>query len=243
MLQDGSEPAAGMARIVHGDFFGCSGGDDLAPAVATLGSEIDDPVAALDHFEVVFDDHKRVSCVGESLKHGQQLPDVVEVEPSGRFIEDVKGMSGRTAAEFAGEFDALCLAAGESRARLSELHVVEADVVDAGEHSVDLRMGLEEIDRLFDGEIEHVGDVASAIPHLERLAVVPAALASLAFHKDVGKEVHFDPADSLSLAGLATTALDVETESSRLVATDLRFGGHAKELADLVEDAGVRRRI
>ena len=232
-----------MTRRVPCDLFGGAGGDDLAAAISALRPEIDQPVAALDHFEVVFDDHEGVARVGEALEHREQLSDIVEVKSGGRFVEDVERVSGRPASEFAGELDPLRFSAGERRARLTELHVVEADIADAGEHSMNLRMRLEELDRFLDGEVQHVGDVSSAISHFKSLAVVPAALAGLAFHEHVREEVHFDPTHSLALAGFAPSALDVEAESPRLVAADLRFGGHAEELADLVEDSGVGRRI
>ena len=188
-----------MTHIVGREFLGRASREDLASAVATFWAKIDDPVAALDHFEVVFDDHERVAGVGESLEYGQELPDVVEVKTRGRLIENVEGVSGRTTAELAGEFDALGFATGEGGAGLSKLHVVETDVADAGQHPVDLWVRFEEIDRLFDGEIKHVGDVAPAVTHFECLAVVPTAFTGLALHEDIGEEVHLDPADALAL--------------------------------------------
>ena len=188
-----------MTHIFRGEFLRGTSREDLASTVTTFRAEVDDPVAALDHFEVVFDDHERVAGVGEPLEYGQELSDVVEVKPRGRFIKDVEGVSGWATAKLTGEFDALGFAAGERGTGLSKLHVVETDVADTGQHPMDFRMSLEEIDRLFDGEIKHVGDVASAITHFERLSVVATAFAGLALHKDIGEEVHLDPADALAL--------------------------------------------
>jgi len=48
---------------------------------------------------------------------------------------------------------------------------------------------------------------------------------------------------SLALTFLAAAAADVEAEAVRLVAADLRQAGRGKDVADLVEDAGVGSRV
>ena len=108
---------------------------------------------------------------------------------------------------------------------------------------MDLRMGIEERHGILDGEVQDVGDVETLETDFQGLPVVSASPAGLAFHEDVGKEVHLDSTDALSLAGLAASALHVEAESAGFVAADLRFGRHAEQLADFVEDPGVGRGI
>ena len=61
-------------------------------------------------------------------------------------------------------------------------------------------MGVEELDRLFDGQIQHVGDRLVPVRDLQRLAIIPPALARLAGHEDVRQEVHLDLLDALALA-------------------------------------------
>ena len=86
-----------MPRVgsgVAGDLLRRAFGDDAAAAVAAFGAEVDDPVGGFDHVEVVLDDDDRVAAVGEALEHAEQLLDVGEVEPGGRFVEDVEGAAG-----------------------------------------------------------------------------------------------------------------------------------------------------
>jgi len=71
----------------------------------------------------------------------------------------------------------------------------------------------------------NVGDGLAAIMDLERLGVVAAAMTHFAVDVDVGKEVHLDALGPLTLAGLATAALDVEAETAHLVAANLRPAG------------------
>ena len=68
-------------------------------------------------------------------------------------------------------------------------------------------------------------------------------MADVALDPDVGQEVHLDPLLAVALAGLAAAARLVEAEPPRVVAADLRLGQLGEQLADQVEDAGVRRRV
>ncbi len=63
-----------------------------------------------------------------------------------------------TFAELGGELDALGLAAGERRRRLSEPHVSEADVVQGLHAPLDLGDVREELERLGDRHLQYVGD-------------------------------------------------------------------------------------
>ena len=66
---------------------------------------------------------------------------------------------------------------------------------------------------------------------------------SLARHVDVGEEVHLDLQGAVAGAGVAPAALDVEAESARQIAADLRLGRVREQLADVVEHAGVGGRV
>ena len=81
----------------------------------------------------------------------------------------------------------------------------------------------EELERLLDRAVEHVGDALALEAHLERLAVIALAVALLAGHVHVGKEVHLDLDLPVPAAHLATAALDVEAEAPRLVAARARL--------------------
>src|SRR5271155_1264991 len=96
---------------------------------------------------------------------------------------------------------------------IAEAHVDQrlqllVDVGDVGEHG----------QRVFYGEIEDVGNRVSVELDRQRLLIVTAAVTNFAGDIDVGHEVHLDAALAVSLAGLASSAGDVERESSRLVA-------------------------
>jgi ABC-type lipopolysaccharide export system ATPase subunit len=106
-----------------------SDGDDLAPGLAALGAQVDDPVRLLDHVEVVLDHDHRVTGVDESLERLEQLVDVGEMQPGRRLVENVERLARRDLAELGCELHPLCLAARQRRRRLAELDVVEADVV------------------------------------------------------------------------------------------------------------------
>ena len=114
--------------------------------------------------------------VDEPLEHLEQLLDVGEVEARRRLVEDVERPPGRDLAELGRELHALRLAARERRRRLAERHVVEPDVVQRLQAAADLRDLREELQRLLDRHLEHVGDRLALEAHLERLAVVALPL-------------------------------------------------------------------
>ena len=151
----------------------------------------------------------------EPLQHAEQLADVLEVQAGGRLVEHVDGAAGRALLQLGGELDALRLAAGQGRRRLAEPDVAEADVDEGAQVPGDRGHRREEVGRLLDRHVEHLGDRLALEVHLERLAVVARAVADLARHVDVGQEVHLDLDRAVAGARLAATALDVEREPAR----------------------------
>ena len=102
---------------------------------------------------------------------------------------------------------------------------------------------LENVERLVDGHLEDVGDGVPAELHLLHLARVARAMAYLARHVDVRQKLHLDLDDPVALTVLAPPALHVEAEPAGLVAAHLRLGQARKQVADVREHAGVRRRV
>ena len=62
--------------------------DDVTAFVASFGPQVNDPIGALDHVEVVLDDQHRMTGIDEALKGFQQNADVVKVQAGGRFVEE-----------------------------------------------------------------------------------------------------------------------------------------------------------
>ena len=119
------------------------------------------------------------------------------------------------------------------------MDVAEADIDEGLQLLADLRDVGEHGERVFDGEVENVGDGVAVEFYGQRLLVVAAAVADFALYVDVGHEVHFDAALAVALAGLAAAAGDVEAEAAGLVAALARLGQHGEEIADGREDLGV----
>ena len=65
-------------------------------------------------------------------------------------------------------------------------------------------------------------------------------MTHLAVHVDVGEEVHFDGDGSVPGTVLTPAALDVEAETTRLIAAHFCLLGLRKESTDFVKDTGVR---
>ena len=72
-LQHARQPLAGVGVEIRGNLFRRAFGDDVAAAFAAFGTEIDHPVGALDHVEIVLDDDQRAAAVNQLAKCGEQL--------------------------------------------------------------------------------------------------------------------------------------------------------------------------
>ena len=74
--------------------FATSSGVPLAtncpPSSPAFRAEIDDPVGAFHHLQVVLDYDDRIPCVDQALKQPHEQRDIVEMQSCGWFVEDEK---------------------------------------------------------------------------------------------------------------------------------------------------------
>src|SRR5687768_12801929 len=235
--------APGMARLFPRDRFRRAGGDNAPAAVAALGSEVDHPVGGLHHVHVVLDDHHRIARVAQAVQHFEQQLDVVEVQPSGGLVQYVKGAAGVALRQLERKLDALRLAARQRGGGLAQAHVAQADIDQRLQLARDRRHRGEEAHRFGDRHLQHLLDVAALVAHLQRLAVVALAMADVARHVDVGKEMHLDPGHAVALARFAAPALDVEREAPGVVAALARLRHAGEQVANRREETRVGRRV
>ena len=67
-----------MARGMLRHLLRCARHHDLAPLIAAFGSEVDHPIAAADHIEVVLDYQDRIALIDQTLHYIHQFVHVVE---------------------------------------------------------------------------------------------------------------------------------------------------------------------
>src|SRR4029077_16520270 len=105
-----------------------SGGDDVAAGAAALGAEVDQPVGALQHVQVVLDDDDGVAALAKPMEDLEEPFDVSEMEAGRRLVGGVEGRAGRVLRELEGDLDPLGLSPRERRRALAEGDVPESDV-------------------------------------------------------------------------------------------------------------------
>ncbi len=110
--------------------------DDLAPVDARAGAEIDHVIGGADRILVMLDHDHRVAEIAQALQCFQQPVVVALVEADAGLVEDVEH-AAQSAADLAGEADALALAAAQGAAGAIEVEVVEPDVVEEAQPLVD----------------------------------------------------------------------------------------------------------
>src|SRR4030095_5845134 len=104
-----------------------------------------------------------------------------------RLVEHVDGPPRRPLPQLRRQLHTLRLTPGQRARGLTEPDVTATDVEERLELPGDRGLVLEELERLLDREIEHLGDVLVLERDVERVAVVPSALAYFARHIDVGR--------------------------------------------------------
>ena len=75
---------------------------ELPPFGPAFGSQVDDPVGAFDHIQIVLDHNDRIARVNQLLKNTHQFADIIKMQAGRGFVEDVKGTARRSFREFPG---------------------------------------------------------------------------------------------------------------------------------------------
>ena len=86
-LQHRSQIPARVRRLHARDLLRGAGRHHVAAARAAFRAEIDGPIGRFDHIQVVLDDDEASAVRDQPLERGQQLRNVVEVQPGGRLVE------------------------------------------------------------------------------------------------------------------------------------------------------------
>ncbi len=167
----------------------------------------------------------------------------MEVQPGGRFVQDVEGLAGIPLGELARQLDPLRLTARQGGGRLAEADIGETHIHQGLQLARHCRYRVEELAGIFHRHLEDFVDVLALVLHLQRLAVVALALADVARHVDVRQEVHLHLDDPIPLTGLAAPPFHVEGEAARLIAARARLLSAGKQFADRGEQAGVGSRV
>ena len=140
----------------------------------------------------MLDDDNGVALVDQPIEHEQEFADVFEVQTGRRLIEHVHAAAHGAPLQLSGKFHPLRLPAGEGGGTLPQPNVAQPDVDERLQITVDRGDRLEELRRLRDRHVEHLGDVLPLVQHREGVPVVPGATAHLAGDVDIREEVHFD---------------------------------------------------
>ena len=258
---------AGVRARVCGHFRGRAGAHDCAARVAALGPEVDDPVGGADHVEIVLDDDERMPRGDELPERAQELRDVVEMKPGGRFVEEKKfalcivipaqaGIQGlstslgpRIRGGNCGSFDQmprelqpLRLAARERGNGLAEPQVLEPDAGERLERPLHLGVA-EKSDRLGHGQLEGVGDRFLSDFHFEDFIAKAPAVAVGTAQVHVGEELHLHVLEAVAAAARAAAVARIEAERARGV---FALPGERRlrvDVADRVPGTDVARRI
>ena len=100
-------------------FFWSSTVKNLAAIASATRAHFDNPIGRTNNILVVFYDKNRVAFIYKFSKHTQQDTNILEVQTSGRFVENIKRPSSIASAEFCRKFHSLAFSTRKSIARLT----------------------------------------------------------------------------------------------------------------------------
>src|SRR5262245_33239509 len=161
--QHGPKVLAGIGGFNLGNLRRRAGCHDDAAVFAAFGAQVDQIVRGLDDVEIVLDDEQRVSRFEELPERGEQLRDVIEMQPRGRLVENVEKPFTAVRRQVRRDLDPLSLTTRQRRSGLSQAEVAEADLVEHVQTPQHLWRAAEESERLSNGEVEHLMDRTSAV--------------------------------------------------------------------------------
>src|ERR1700693_562951 len=220
------------------DLLGCPSSNDFATIVARLWSKIDNPIGALNHFQIVLDHNDRVPRIDEPLKYLQQHRHIIEVQTGGRLIEDkeiancrwpiadcfaiwmfsVGGSAFGVFCEVSNQLQALRFAAGKRVQGLAEAQVTQANFIQNIER---LGEGLEfadlpeELDRFVNSQFEQIVNRLAVQFNFQDMRLESFSFAFGAPHIEIAQELHFDLLEAGSGAAFATTASRIKRKRTR----------------------------
>ena len=200
---------------------------------------------------MVFDDDDGVALIDERMEHADQAFAVAEMEPDGRFLEEVEvarafaaralAVAGEAAGKFGDEFESLGFTAGERGRGLAEREVAEAAIDHELADLRELRVEIEERGGFLERELENLADGFTLPRDVGEIGAVTEAAAVVAGEVGVGHERHleFDAAGSFARGAAATGG--VEGKTRRGVAADFGLGQRGEKLPDQIENTEIRR--
>ena len=100
-----------------------------------------------------------------------------------------------------------------------------------------------ELSGLGNRHIEDICDTLTFVEDLQCLTVVACAVANLAGHVNIRKEVHLNLEGSITLTGFAPSPLHIEGKTPGTVTAKFRLRDFSKKLTNLIPDPCVGSRI
>ena len=206
-----------MTRIARFNGFDGSRDHQLAAGISALGTEIDHPVGARDHIQMVLDDHQRVTLLDQRFEGIEQLCNVVEVQACGGLVEQerhrlvcVSAFALGRLGQMTGQFQALRLAAAQGRHRLAQTQIVESDLGEWGEHALHMTDVGEVVQRFMDCHVQHIGHGHRAgaarwiDTDFQGFGTVASAIAIGAAEINITQELHLDVLEAVATTGRTT---------------------------------------
>ena len=225
------------------NLFRCTSRNNFTAVDTRIRAQIDNPVGALDHIQVVFDNHDAIAEATQAIQAVHKLADIFKVQARRRFVKQVKRLTCTRAAQFRGNLDTLRLSPAQRCRRLSQSQVTEPHFHQQVQRLRNLRDILEKFCRIGDAQVENFRNVLALIIDFARSIIKALAAAHIASHLHTRQNMHVHDFHTRAFAGIAAAALHVETETALAVTANLTFFHAGEKIAHIIPNFGVCRWI
>ena len=231
-----------------GDLLRRSLGHNRPAPVSPLGPEVYQIVGVFNDLKIMLDNQDRMAAFDQLLKGVQQLLDIGKMQPGGRLIKDeqralVSGVFGALLGNMRGQLQALSLATGQRGQGLTQTHILQPDRGQRRQPALEFLLLAKKLQGFGNGKIQNIGQILALIANLQHLVPKTFALALGAGDVHVREKLHLDLFKALALARLAASALNIEREGTRRIATHPRQFGLRQEPPHRVKRLGIGQQV
>ena len=140
----------------------------------------------------MLDHHNGITGVYQLLQYVNQTMHVGNVQASGRLIQNIDGLSGRTLRKLCGKLYSLGLSSGKRSGGLSDLHISQAYILKRLKLTGNLWKRGKELQPLVYRHFQNIIDVFILVFDLQGFPVIPFPFAHLTGNINIRQKVHLD---------------------------------------------------
>ena len=160
-----------------------------------------------------------------------------------RFIKNINGFARASFRKLGCELDTLSLTAGKCCCTLTDFNISQADILKSFKLTVNFRLCFKKLCTFINSHFKNIKNGFSFKFDIKSFPVISLSSANLARNINISKKMHFNFNNTVTLASLTSTALNIKRKAICLIPLLLSVGGLSVKFSNIVKNACVCCRI